>query len=77
MQIGEIMGGTCGAVHGGQVGFQLDQIARHEPGGKTQMAQGVDQQPRGIAARSLGDTQRFLGGLHAGFKADDIADFSR
>ena len=77
MQIGEIMGRPGGAIDGGQVRFELDQIARHKPRGEPKVAQGVDQQPTAIAARPFGEAEGFLGRLDAGFQPDDIADLAR
>ena len=56
-----------------EVGLQLDQVARDEARGDTEIAQHLHQQPARIAARALARGQRVLRRLHAGFHADDVA----
>src|SRR5712672_2052613 len=55
------------------VGPQLNEITGDEARGETEMAEDLDQQPRGVAARSGALRQRFLWRLDAGLHADEVA----
>ncbi len=57
------------------VGDELDQVTRGEARAKP-VAQDHDQQPAGVAARSLGAGERLLAALHARLQADDVADLA-
>ncbi|MDT4827529.1 hypothetical protein FQZ97_608780 [compost metagenome] len=74
VQVGEVDVGAGRAVEGLHVGGQLDQVAGHEARGEAQVAQQLDQQPAAVAARAGGLGQGFLGALHAGLEADQVAD---
>ncbi len=74
MEVGEIVRRPFGTFERLFVGDELDQVARGEARGEPQVPQDHDQQPAGVAARSLGTRQRFLAGLHARLEADDVAD---
>ena len=74
VQVGEIMVGARRPVQRDQVGFQLDQIARHKPRRDAQIAQDLHQQPTAVAARPRRAAQRHLGRLNAGLHADLIVD---
>ena len=74
VQIGEVGGRAGRSVERLHVGGQLDQIAGYEPGGQTHLAQDRHQQPRRVAAGSDAGAQREVGGLHAGFHAQAVAD---
>ncbi|MNL26854.1 hypothetical protein D3C87_1484090 [compost metagenome] len=75
MQIGEVGLRAAGAVQRAHVRLELDQVTRHEARRQPQMAQGLHQQPAGIAARPGAARQRFFRRLHAGLHADQVADF--
>ena len=68
--------GAGRAVERDEVGLQLDQVARDEACGETEIAQHLHQQPARIAARALGAGQRVLRRLHAGLEPDDVADLA-
>ncbi len=74
MKVGEVVGRTLRPVERLLVGHQLDQVTGGEARGEAEMAQDGDQQPAGVAARALGQPERLLAGLHAGFHPHDVAD---
>ena len=74
VQIGKIVLDLARSLDRIDVGAQLNEVARDETGGETEMAQDLDQQPRGVAARSRAGGQRLLRRLDARLHADDVAD---
>ena len=74
MQVAEIDARTLRSVERVDVGLQLNEISGHEARRESEMSRDLHQQPRSVAARAGRACQRFLGLLHAGFHADDIAD---
>ena len=74
VQIGEIDLGAAGAIQRLDVGFELNQVARHEARRQPTVAQQLHQQPAGIAAGAGGQRQRFFRRLNAGFHADQVLD---
>ncbi len=66
MQVGEVVVGAAGAVQRLDVGLELDQVARGEARGQTEVAQCLHQQPGRVAAGAALEFERFLGCLHAG-----------
>ncbi len=76
MQVGEVVVGARRPVDGDEVGLQLDQVARDEAGGEAEVAQDLDEQPRGVPARAGAALEGLLGRLDAGLHADDVADLA-
>ena len=76
VEVGEIVRRTFRPVERLLVGDELDQVARGEARGEAQVAQDHDQQPAGVAARSLGAAERLLAALHARLHPDDVADLA-
>ena len=74
VQIGEVALDLARAFERIDVGAKLDEIAGDEARGEAEMAQRLDQQPRGVAARAGALGQRLLRRLNAGLHADDVAD---
>ena len=75
MQVGEVaVDVPSGPSSGSMSGLQLDQVARDEARGETEVAQNLHQQPGGVAARACASRQRLVWCLHARFHADDVAD---
>ena len=74
MQVREIAVGAGRAVEGFDIGFELDQVAGHEPRGEPEMTENFDQQPAGVAARPAAQRQRLLAGLHAGLHPHQVFD---
>ena len=74
VEIGEVVARPLGPLQRLLVGHELDQVARGEARGETEVAQDGDQQPARVAARPLGERQRLLAVLHARLQANDIAD---
>ena len=74
VQIREVVVRPGRSVERLHVRLQLDQVARHEPRRQAQVAQHMHQQPARVAAGAGRQLQRFLGGLHAGFEADQVTD---
>ena len=54
----------------------MQQIAGNKARRQPQLPERLDQQPTRIAARTRGAHERFLGRLHAGFHADQVADLA-
>ena len=77
VQVGEVVVGARGAVERHEVGLELDQVAGDEAGGETEVAQGLHEQPRGVAARAGAALEGLLGRLHPRLHADDVADLPR
>ncbi len=77
MQVGEILVGARRAVKGDQVGFELDQIARHKARGDPEIAQHLHQQPTGIATRSGSAAQSGFSTLNPWLHADFVCDVLR
>jgi hypothetical protein len=75
VKVGEVVRWALGTVERFFVCHELDQVTGREARGEAEMAQDGDQQPPGIAARTLGECQRLLAALHAGFHPNDVADF--
>jgi hypothetical protein len=73
VQVGEVMVGSRRTVERFDVGHQLDQVARNEARRQPEMAQHLHQQPGGVTARAARQFEGFLGRLHAGLEADDVA----
>ncbi|MNF64412.1 hypothetical protein D3C84_461410 [compost metagenome] len=72
MQVGEIDVGTRWTVEAFDVGGQLDQVTGDETRRQSQIAQQLNQQPRGIAAGTGSLREGVLGRLHARFHADQV-----
>ena len=66
--------GPARAVQGLLVGAQLHQVTRHEPGGQTEPAQDLHEQPGAVPARPEPFLERLVGRLDAGFHADGVGD---
>ena len=54
MQVGKIFQGTRRTIQCFLIGFELNQITRHKPGGQTKMTQRLNQHPTRIPARAQG-----------------------
>jgi len=76
VQIGEVLCRADRPIKRGHVGSQLNEVARHEPGREPQVSQDLHQQPCAVATRARVFCERLLRRLHAGFHADEIADFA-
>ena len=74
VQVGEVGRGPVGAVNDGWSDVELHEVARHEPRRETEVAQDLDEQPAGVAARAEPRVERLLGRLHAGLHADRVLD---
>ena len=74
VQIGEIVLDLRRPLDRIDVGTDLDQIAGDETGGETEVTEGLDQKPGGVAARAGRGGERLLRRLHARLHADDVAD---
>ncbi len=74
VQVGEVGGGSRRPVEGLDVGGQLHQVTRHEPGGQAELAQDRHQQPGRVAARADPGAQREIRGLDAGLHAHAVGD---
>ena len=77
VQVGEVVIGARRAVDGDEVGLELDQVAGNEACGEAEVAQDLDEKPRGVAAGALAVLEGLLGRVDAGFHADDVADLVR
>ena len=76
MQVGEIVRGAHWAIQRLHVRLQLDQISGNEARRKAQVAQDLQQQESGIAARSGALAQRLFGGLDARLQPDDVGNLA-
>ena len=76
VQIGEVAFDLARALDRIDVGAKLNEIAGDEARGETEMAEDMDQQPRGVAAGAGALRQRLFRRLDARLHADDIADLS-
>ena len=56
------------------VGLELDQVARDESRRQPEVAQQLDQQPAGVAARAARVAQGHFGRLHPGLHANEVPD---
>jgi hypothetical protein len=74
MEIGEVACGTGRTVDRLYVGHELNEIARHEPGGEPEVPAELHQQPRRIAARAGLQLQRLFDRLHTGIEPHDVPD---
>ena len=74
VQVGEVGGRARRPVERLDVGGQLDQVAGHEPGGQTHLAQDRDQQPREVAARADAGAQREVRRLHTVLHPQAVAE---
>ncbi len=74
VQIGEIVLDLWRCLERIDVGAYLDEITGDEAGREAEVTEDLDQQPRGVAARSGAAGQRLLRRLHAGLHADDVTD---
>ena len=74
VQVGEVALGAGGTVERPDVGGQLHQVARHEPGGQAQVAQDLHQQPPGVPAGPEGQAQGLLRGLDPWLEAGGVGD---
>ena len=74
VQIGKINIGAGWAIQCGHIRLELDEIAGDKTRGKAAMAQGLHQQPGGIAAGAGGQGQGFLRTLHARLQTHHIID---
>src|SRR4029434_9737930 len=75
--VGEVGGRTGRTVERLDVGYELNQITRHEACGQTEVAEDLYQQPARVAPGSAGTRQRLVGRLHARFEPDQIPDLLR
>ena len=73
MQVGEVRSRSGRTVQGRDVGGELHQITRDEPGGQTHLAQDRHQQPGRVAAGSDPGVQGVVGGLDTGFHPDAVS----
>jgi len=76
VEVGEVVGRSFRPFERLLVGDELNQVTRGEARGEAQVAQDHDQQPAGVAARSLGTRESLLAALHARLQADDVADLA-
>ena len=74
VQVGEVVLRARRAVERGDVGLELDQVARDEPGRQAELPEELDQQPGRVAARAAAQRQRLLARLDARLQADQVAD---
>jgi hypothetical protein len=74
VQVGEIGGGTGGAVQRFFVGRELHEVARNEAGGVAKVAQALGEQPCAVATGAAALAESFFTGLHAGFETDGVGD---
>ena len=73
VQVGEVLRGAGRTFQRLHVGLELNEIAGHEAGGQTDMAQDLHQQPSRVAAGAGAGAECLLGRLHAGLQAHDVA----
>ncbi len=74
MKVGKVLLGSDRPVERLHVRDQLNEIAGNEPRSEPHMAHQLHQQGGGIPARSRALRQGFLGQLHTGFEANQIAN---
>ena len=74
MQVREVGRGPIGTVESGLVCSELHEVTRHESGCQTHSAKRLDEQPSGVAARTDGSRQRFVGRLDTRFHTHRILD---
>jgi hypothetical protein len=74
MEIGEVDARPGRPVERLDVGGELDQIAGDEARREAEVAQQLDEQPAGVAARAGAARERHVGRLDAGLEPDDVAD---
>ena len=74
MQVGEVLRWSDRTFERFYIGFELNQVAGYEPRGETDIAQNFDQQPCGVATRSLLEGQGLLTPLDTGLEPDDVPD---
>ena len=77
VQIREVLVGAGGTVEGLHVRDELNEVTRGETRREPEVAQELNEQPRGIAARARSQFQRLLWGLHARLHADQVTDHFR
>ena len=75
MQIGKVMGRPGRAIERLDIGSELNKIARDETRGHAAVAQQLHQQPAAVAARSTGQRECLLAGLHARFHPHQVFYF--
>ena len=73
VQVGEVLFRALRAIDRIDVGLELDQVAGDETGGEAEMAEGLDKQPGGVAARAGSLAATELDGL--GLAKREIAEF--
>ena len=76
VEVGEVELRPRRTIEGLDVGLELDQVARDEPGGQAEVAEDLDQQPAGVAARPARQGQRLLGRLDARLHPDQVLDLA-
>ena len=74
VEVGEVAFRAGGAVERLDVGGQLDQVARDEAGGESEVAGEVDEKPGEVAAGAAAELEGFFGGLDAGLHADEVLE---
>ncbi len=74
MEIGEVLTGTGGSVQRYDVGFELYEVARHEPCGETEPTQDRDEQPARVAAGAERRGERVAGRLDADLETGRVRD---
>ena len=62
VQVGEVVVGAGRAVERDEVGLELDQVAGDEAGGEAEVAQGLDEEPGGVAAGAGAALEGLLAG---------------
>ena len=76
VQVGKILCRANRALQRLHVGFELNQVAGNKSRRQAQVAQGLNQQPAGIAAGAAGEFQGLFRSLHARLRPNQIADFA-
>ncbi len=73
MQVGEVHLRAGGPLERLDVRFELNQVARNEARGKSEVAQQLHQQPARVAARAAAERERLLRRLDARLETDHVA----
>jgi hypothetical protein len=74
VKIGEVGDRPARSVETLDVRLELDQVARHETGGESQVTQQLDEQPGRIATRSRPERQRLFRRLDSRLQTDQVLD---
>ena len=74
VQIGKVLDRPFGSFEGLLIGCELHQVTRDKTRRQSDLAQQLDQQPRGVATGTAAQTQRLFAALHAGLEAHHVFD---